>query len=64
MKEQLLSADVDVVIAKVDNEKLALLASKLNGKTDTETIKSIFADEVKSLVAAGKVKEGEIKTFE
>ena len=57
-------ADVDVVIAKVDNEKLALVASKLNGKTDAEEIKGVFVDEVKSLVAAGKVKEGEVKTFE
>ncbi|KAI9704051.1 MAG: hypothetical protein M1820_005673 [Bogoriella megaspora] len=57
-------ADVDAVIAKVDNEQLALLASKLNGKTDANEIKGIFADEAKGLVQAGKAKEGEIKSFD
>ncbi|KAI9689971.1 MAG: hypothetical protein M1822_009853 [Bathelium mastoideum] len=57
-------ADVDVVISKVDNEQLALLASKLNGKTDAAEIKTIFTDEVQTLVTAGKVKEGELKTFQ
>ena len=57
-------ADVDVVIAKIDNEQLALLASKLNGKTDVADIKGIFGDEIKTLKGAGKVKEGEVKFFE
>ncbi|KAF2236103.1 DnaJ-domain-containing protein [Viridothelium virens] len=56
-------ADVDLVIAKIDNEQLALLSSKLNGKTDAAEIKSIFVDEVKTITGAGKIKEGEIKSF-
>ena len=56
-------ADVDVVIAKIDNERLAVLAARLNGKADAGETKRVFADEVKTLVDAGKVKEGEIKSF-
>jgi DnaJ family protein C protein 2 len=56
--------DVDVVIAKVDNEELATLTAKLNGKKNGGEIKAIFVEEVKRLKGAGKVKDGELKTME
>lgn len=55
--------DVDVIITKVDNEELATLTAKLNGKDDAAEIKQVFADEVTRLVGAGKLKEGEVKSF-
>jgi DnaJ family protein C protein 2 len=56
-------ADVDVIIAKIDNEELAALTAKLNGKKDAAEIKQIFQEEVKQLVGAGKLKEGELKSL-
>lgn len=55
--------DVDLVITKVDNEELADLTAKLNGKKSQGEIKAIFAEEVKRLIGAGKMKAGEAKTF-
>ncbi|KAF2199243.1 zuotin [Delitschia confertaspora ATCC 74209] len=55
--------DVDTIIAKIDNEELAALTAKLNGKKDAGEIKQIFQDEVKRLVDAGKTKEGELKSL-
>ncbi|EON70000.1 hypothetical protein W97_09266 [Coniosporium apollinis CBS 100218] len=55
--------DVDLIIAKIDNEELALLTSKLNGKKDAGEIKVIFAEEVARLVSAGTLKDGEAKSF-
>ncbi|KAF1959693.1 zuotin [Byssothecium circinans] len=55
--------DVDLIIAKIDNEELALLTSKLNGKKDAGEIKQVFQDETKRLVGAGKLKEGELKSL-
>ncbi|KAF2097275.1 DnaJ-domain-containing protein [Rhizodiscina lignyota] len=55
--------DVDLVITKVDNEELADLTAKLNGKKGAGEIKAVFVDEVKRLVGAGKMKEGEAKNF-
>ncbi|MCJ1259688.1 hypothetical protein MMC24_007527 [Lignoscripta atroalba] len=55
--------DVDLVMAKVDNEELAALAAKLNGKTTAPDVKSVWSDEVKRLVGAGKLKNGEAKTM-
>jgi DnaJ homolog subfamily C member 2 len=52
--------DVDSMILKLDNEEVALLSSKLNGK-DKSVVKTVFAEESKRLVDAGKVKEGEWK---
>ncbi|OCK85782.1 zuotin [Lepidopterella palustris CBS 459.81] len=53
--------DADLVIAKIDNEELAALTSRLNGKKDASEIKQIFVDEVKRLIDAGKLKDGEAK---
>jgi DnaJ family protein C protein 2 len=55
--------DVDLIIAKIDNEELAALTSKLNGKKDAAGIKQIFQEESKRLVEAGKAKEGELKSL-
>ena len=55
--------DVDVIIAKLDNEEIATLTAKLNGAKGADAIKQIYQDEVKQLVSAGKVKEGELKSL-
>jgi len=55
--------DVDLVITKIDNEELAALTSKLNGKKDASEITKIFQEEVKRLVGAGKLNEGETKSL-
>ncbi|KAF2191314.1 zuotin [Zopfia rhizophila CBS 207.26] len=55
--------DVDLIITKVDNEELAALTSKLSSKKDPGEIKQIFQEEVKRLVGAGKLKEGETKSL-
>jgi DnaJ family protein C protein 2 len=55
--------DVDSIIAKIDNEELAALTAKLNGKKDAGEITSIFQEEVKRLVGAGKLKDGEAKSL-
>ena len=54
--------DTDALILKLENEELALLTSKLQGKDKTE-IKSIFQEEVGRLVDGGKVKEREFKSL-
>jgi DnaJ homolog subfamily C member 2 len=61
--EQVLN-DVDLILARIDNEELAALTAQLNGKKDAADIKQAFAAEVKRLIGAGKVKEGEIKAME
>jgi len=55
--------DVDLIITKLDNEELAAITAKLNGKKDVGEIKTVFAEEVQRLVGAGKLKEGEIKSL-
>ncbi|KAK5014791.1 ribosome associated DnaJ chaperone Zuotin [Cryomyces antarcticus] len=55
--------DVDAIISKIDNEELAALTAKLNGKKDAAEITAIFKDEAQRLVAAGKVKNGELKSL-
>jgi len=55
--------DTDLIITKIDNEELAALAAKLNGKKDAAEIKQIFVDQVKELVGAGKLKAGEAKSL-
>ena len=52
--------DVDSLILKLDNEEVALLSSKLNGKDKVE-IKAVFSEEARRLVGDGKAKEGEFK---
>jgi DnaJ family protein C protein 2 len=56
--------DVELVMAKLDNEQLAVLAGKLGDKKDAASIKSIYSDEAKRLVSDGKLKEGETKSFD
>ena len=55
--------DVDLVTGKVDNEELAALAAKLQGKTSAVDVKEVWVEEVKRLVGAGKLKDGEVKTI-
>ncbi|PKY05670.1 ribosome associated DnaJ chaperone Zuotin [Aspergillus campestris IBT 28561] len=56
--------DVDLIISKIDAEELAGLAERLTaaGK-DIPAVKNVYAEESKRLVGAGKLKEGETKTF-
>lgn len=56
--------DVDLLLSKIDNEELAELTAKLNGKKDAGAIKSVFTEEVARLRGASKVKDGEIKSIE
>ncbi|KAK0656244.1 DnaJ domain-containing protein [Cercophora newfieldiana] len=55
--------DVELVQTKVDPDEIAALAAKLNGLKLADEIKSVWQEEVKRLVAAGKVKESEIKAL-
>lgn len=55
--------DADLIITKIDNEELATLTGKLNGKKDAGEITKIFQEEVQRLVGAGKLKEGETKSL-
>lgn len=55
--------DVDLVQGKVDPEEIAALAGKLNGLKVADEIKSVWSAEVKRLVDAGKLKDGEAKTL-
>jgi DnaJ family protein C protein 2 len=52
--------NVDALINKLDNEEVALLSSRLNGKDKTE-VKGVFQEEVSKLVDAGKARDGEFK---
>ncbi len=54
--------EVDSLILKLDNEEVALLSSKLNGK-DKAGIKQVFAEQAKTLVDAGNAMEGDFKTL-
>jgi DnaJ family protein C protein 2 len=55
--------DVELVQGKINNEELATLAGKLNGKKDAASVKAIWAEEIKRLVSDGKLKDGEIKSL-
>lgn len=55
--------DVDLVQSKVDPDEIAALAGKLNGLKVADEIKGVWSEEVKRLVAAGKLKEGDAKTL-
>lgn len=59
----LVLGDVDLVQGKIDADEMAALAGKLNGLTVAGEIKSVWSAEVKRLVGAGKLKEGEAKTL-
>jgi DnaJ family protein C protein 2 len=51
--------DVELVQGKIDPDEIAALAGKLNGLTVADKIKTVWSDEVKRLVGAGKLKEGD-----
>ena len=53
--------EVDLIIGKIDNEELAVLAAELTGKKDAAAVKAVWEGEVKRLVGEGKMKEGETK---
>ena len=53
---------VELVMGKIENEELAALAGKLNGVKGADVAK-VWGEEVKRLVGAGKVKEGEVKAL-
>jgi len=55
--------DADALILKLDNEEIADLTAQLNGKTDAAAIKAAFVAQVQKLVAAGKAKDGELKSL-
>ncbi|OJJ50638.1 hypothetical protein ASPZODRAFT_126537 [Penicilliopsis zonata CBS 506.65] len=56
--------DVELLMSKIDHEELAALAESLTaaGK-DGAAVKAAYAAQAKQLVEAGKLKEGELKTF-
>ncbi|KAL1303982.1 hypothetical protein AAFC00_000427 [Neodothiora populina] len=54
--------DTDLLITKLEVEDLASFSAKLNGKTGAD-VKPIFQEQVKSLVDAGKLKDGELKSL-
>jgi DnaJ family protein C protein 2 len=55
--------DVDLIITKIDNEELATLTAKLNGKKDAGAIKGVFQEEAQRLVGEGKLKDGDTKSL-
>jgi len=55
--------DVELVQGKIDADEIADLAGKLNGLTVADKIKTVWSEEVKRLVDAGKPKDGEAKTL-
>lgn len=55
--------DVDAVQGKIDPDEIADLASKLNGLKVADEIKSVWSGEVKRLVDAGKLKDGDAKNL-
>ena len=55
--------DVEIVMAKMEPEDVANLASKLNGLKVADEVGSIWGSEVERLQSGGKVKEGETKVL-
>jgi DnaJ family protein C protein 2 len=55
--------DVELVQAKIDPDEIAALAGKLNGLKVADEIKGVWQEEVKRLVAAGKLKDGDLKAL-
>ncbi|KAG6043437.1 hypothetical protein E4U39_004507 [Claviceps sp. Clav50 group G5] len=55
--------DVELVQGKIDPDEIAALAGKLNGLTVADEIKAVWTGEVKRLVDAGKLKDGEVKAM-
>ncbi|OLN94086.1 Zuotin [Colletotrichum chlorophyti] len=55
--------DVELVQGKIDADEIAALAGKLNGLKLADEIKGVWSEEVKRLVGAGKLKEGDAKSL-
>lgn len=55
--------DVELIQAKIDPDEIAALAEKLNGLKVADEIKGVWKGEVSRLVAAGKLKEGDVKAL-
>lgn len=55
--------DVELVMARVDNEELAALAARLAGKKSPGEVKAVYVEEVGRLVGEGRIKEGEPKVL-
>ena len=55
--------DVELVQGKIDPDEIAALAGKLNGLKVADEIKNVWSEEVKRLVSAGKLKEGDAKSL-
>ena len=55
--------DVDLVQGKIDPDEIAALAGKLNGLKVADEIKGVWSAEVKRLVDAGKLKDGDAKSL-
>lgn len=55
--------DVELVQGKIDPDEIAALAGKLNGLKVADEIKGVWSEEVKRLVSAGKLKDGDVKSL-
>ena len=55
--------DVEAVMAKIEPEEMALLASKLNGMKLAEEVGKVWGEEVRRLLDAGKIKDGEMRVL-
>ncbi|KAK4168755.1 DnaJ domain-containing protein [Cladorrhinum sp. PSN259] len=55
--------DVELIQGKIDPDEIADLAGKLNGLKVADEIKGVWKAEAERLVAAGKIKEGDIKAL-
>ncbi|KXH35167.1 DnaJ domain-containing protein [Colletotrichum simmondsii] len=55
--------DVELVQGKIDPDEIAALAGKLNGLKVADEIKGVWSEEVKRLVGAGKLKDGDAKSL-
>ncbi|KAK7428091.1 Zuotin [Neonectria magnoliae] len=55
--------DVDAIQAKIDPDEIAALAGKLTGLKVADEIKGVWSGEVKRLVDAGKLKDGDVKVL-
>lgn len=54
---------VDLVVGRLESEELAALTEKLAGKKGAGPVRKVWAEEVKALEAAGKVKADEVSSL-
>ena len=55
--------EVDLVMGKIDNEELAALAGKLSSAKGVDAVGKVWAEEVKRLIDAGRIKDSEAKAL-